>query len=201
MAEESKRRSGLKPVDRRTFLRYGLIGATTAGLGGFGLSALGFMWPRLGDGFFGETAVGDAAELAETIQNERAPQRMEGGLSVIVWDPSMSGADLVYGEHHQAVLSDDVGLMAINTGSCPHLGCGVPWCQTSQWFECPCHGSRYNRLGEWTDGPAPRGLDRWPSFIDDDGQLVVDFGEDLTGPARTANILEQNPEGPACVDA
>lgn len=201
MAEESKRRSGLEPVDRRTFLRYGLIGATTAGLGGFGISALGFMWPRLGDGFFGETAVGDAAELAEIIQDERAPQRLEGGLSVIVWDPSMSGAELAYGEQHQAVLADDVGLMALNTGSCPHLGCGVPWCQTSQWFECPCHGSRYNRLGEWTGGPAPRGLDRWPSFVDDSGQLVVDFGNLLTGPARTANILEQNPEGPNCVDA
>lgn len=200
MAEASKRRSGLKPVDRRTFLRYGLIGATTAGLGGFGVSALGFMWPRLGEGFFGETAVGDAQELATLIQNERAPQRLEGGLSVIVWDPSLPGADAAYGEHHQAILSDDLGLMAVNTGSCPHLGCGVPWCQTSQWFECPCHGSRYNRLGEWTGGPAPRGLDRWPSFIED-GQLIVDFGEQLTGPARTANILEQNAEGPNCVDA
>jgi len=201
MADESKRRSGLKPVDRRTFLRYGLIGATSAGLGGFALSAFGFMWPRLGEGFFGETAVGNAEELARTIQDERAPQRMEGGLSVIVWDPSMSGAEQAYGEHHRAILSDDVGLMAVNSGSCPHLGCGVPWCQSSQWFECPCHGSRYNRLGEWQFGPAPRGLDRWPSFIDDEGQLVVDFGEELTGPARTANILDQNPEGPHCVDA
>lgn len=201
MAEESTRRSGLKPVDRRTFLRYGLIGATSAGLGGFAVASLGFLWPRLGDGFFGETAVGDAEELAATIQNERAPQRMEGGLSVIVWDPSISGADRVYGEHHQAILSDEVGLMALNSGSCPHLGCGVPWCQSSQWFECPCHGSRYNRLGEWQFGPAPRGLDRWPSFIDDEGQLVVDFGDLQTGPARTANILEQNPEGPNCVDA
>ena len=31
---------------------------------------------------------------------------------------------------------------------CVHLGCRVPWCQTSQWFECPCHGSKYNRVGE-----------------------------------------------------
>jgi cytochrome b6-f complex iron-sulfur subunit len=200
MAEESTRRSGLKPVDRRTFLRYGLIGATSAGLGGFAVSALGFMWPRLGDGLFGEVAMGDAAELAATIQNERAPQRMEGGVSIIVWDPSLSGAMNAYGDEHQAILDDNLGLMAVNTGSCPHLGCGVPWCQTSQWFECPCHGSRYNRLGEWTFGPAPRGLDRWASFIED-GQLVVDFGQELTGPARTANVLEQNPEGPSCVDA
>ncbi len=201
MAEESTRRPGLKPVDRRTFLRYGLIGATSAGLGGFAVSALGFMWPRLGDGLFGEVAVGDAAELAATIQSERAPQRLEGGVAIITWDPSMSGAMDAYGEEHQAILDDDLGLMAVNAGSCPHLGCGVPWCQSSQWFECPCHGSRYNRLGEWQFGPAPRGLDRWASFIDDDGQLVVDFGQELTGPARTANVLEQSPEGPHCVDA
>ena len=39
---------------------------------------------------------------------------------------------------------------------CPHLGCRVPWCQTSQWFECPCHGSKYNRVGEKRGGPHPR---------------------------------------------
>ena len=44
---------------------------------------------------------------------------------------------------------------------CVHLGCRVPWCQTSQWFECPCHGSKYNRVGEKKAGPAPRGLDRF----------------------------------------
>ena len=44
---------------------------------------------------------------------------------------------------------------------CPHLGCRVPWCQTSQWFECPCHGSKYNRVGEKRGGPAPRGMDRF----------------------------------------
>ena len=44
---------------------------------------------------------------------------------------------------------------------CPHLGCRVPWCKTSQWFECPCHGSQYNRVGEKKGGPAPRGMDRF----------------------------------------
>jgi hypothetical protein len=29
----------------------------------------------------------------------------------------------------------------------------------------------------------------------------VDFGNLLTGPARTANALEQSREGPPCVDA
>jgi cytochrome b6-f complex iron-sulfur subunit len=201
MADESRSRFTLEPVERRTFLRYSLIGSVAAGLGGFGLSVLGFLWPRPGDGLFGEVALGNAAELAEEIRAERAPVRVpEGGISIITWDPSDSAAEGFYGEEH-AILDGSTGLMALNTRSCPHLGCGVPWCQSSQWFECPCHGSRYNRYGEWTGGPAPRGLDRYPSFVDEDGQFVVDVGNLLTGPARTANVLEQSPEGPSCVEA
>src|SRR5204862_492933 len=54
---------------------------------------------------------------------------------------------------------------------CVHLGCRVPNCPTSQWFECPCHGSQYNRVGEKKGGPAPRGLDRFtPEFS---GEVVT----------------------------
>jgi cytochrome b6-f complex iron-sulfur subunit len=201
MADETKGRFELKPVERRTFLRYSLIGSVSAGLGAFALGTLGFLWPRLGDGLFGEVPLGSARDFADQITSERTPVRIpEGGISILVWDPSESAAMRNYGEDH-AILDDTTGLMAVNSQSCPHLGCGVPWCQSSQWFECPCHGSRYNRYGEWTGGPAPRGLDRYPSFVDEDGQFVVDFGNLLTGPARTANALEQSPEGPACVEA
>ena len=56
---------------------------------------------------------------------------------------------------------------------CVHLGCRVPNCVTSQWFECPCHGSQYNRVGEKKGGPAPRGLDRFtPTFTGD--SVIVD---------------------------
>ena len=30
---------------------------------------------------------------------------------------------------------------------CPHLGCKPNFCPRNYWFECPCHGSRYDRLG------------------------------------------------------
>ncbi len=54
----------------------------------------------------------------------------------------------------------ELGIVALYQ-RCVHLGCRVPFCQTSQWFECPCHGSKYNRVGEKKAGPAPRGLDRF----------------------------------------
>ena len=56
---------------------------------------------------------------------------------------------------------------------CVHLGCRVPWCQTSQWFECPCHGSKYNRVGEKRGGPAPRGLDHWVVTVSGD-KITID---------------------------
>src|SRR5207244_8556666 len=65
--------------------------------------------------------------------------------------------------------------------SCVHLGCRVPFCETSQWFECPCHGSKYNRVGEKRGGPAPRGLDRFPLTISG-GQMTVDTGTIVQGP-------------------
>ena len=36
-----------------------------------------------------------------------------------------------------------------------------PGATTSQGFECPCHGSKYNYAGEYEAGPAPRNLDRF----------------------------------------
>ena len=51
---------------------------------------------------------------------------------------------------------------------CPHLGCKPNFCTTNFWFECPCHGSRYDRLGTKVEqaraGAArPRPLRRTPS--------------------------------------
>ena len=50
---------------------------------------------------------------------------------------------------------------------CPHLGCKPNFCTINYWFECPCHGSRYDRLGTKVQelGPAPRSLDRFASKV------------------------------------
>ena len=34
---------------------------------------------------------------------------------------------------------------------CPHLGCKPNPCLRNFWLECPCHGSRYDRLGVKAD--------------------------------------------------
>ena len=71
---------------------------------------------------------------------------------------------------------------------CPHLGCRVPECLTSQWFECPCHGSVFTREGFYVAGPAPRGMDRYPVEVVD-GIVEIDTGELILGPAPGETAL------------
>ena len=91
----------------------------------------------------------------------------------------------------------EAGLIAIFQ-KCVHLGCRVPWCQTSQWFECPCHGSKYNRVGEKKGGPAPRGLDQFPIEVSGD-TVTIDTGTVVQGLAIGVETTGQEAEGPSCV--
>ena len=80
---------------------------------------------------------------------------------------------------------------------CGHLA-EVAGCDTSQWFECPCHGSKYNRVGEKRGGPAPRGLDRFPLEVSG-GSITVDTGTIVQGPAIGTDTTGQAAEGAPCV--
>ena len=90
------------------------------------------------------------------------------------------------------------GVMALYQ-RCVHLGCRVPFCLTSKWFECPCHGSKYNEAGEYQLGPAPTGMDRFPILVDGGGNVVVDTSERLPGPPRGTDTINEPPQGPYCV--
>ncbi|HEX5095947.1 MAG TPA: Rieske 2Fe-2S domain-containing protein, partial [Acidimicrobiia bacterium] len=82
---------------------------------------------------------------------------------------------------------------------CVHLGCRVPFCESSQWFECPCHGSKYNRVGEKTAGPAPRGLDHWPALIEGETVTIDTGGVPIPGVPIGTDTTGQTAEGPLCV--
>lgn len=71
-----------------------------------------------------------------------------------------------------AVYRDEQGVYAISR-VCTHLGCIVK--PTAEGFECPCHGSRYDRDGVVTKGPAPRPLE-WLAVKEQGGALYVDEG-------------------------
>jgi cytochrome b6-f complex iron-sulfur subunit len=81
---------------------------------------------------------------------------------------------------------------------CPHLGCRVPFCDSSGRFECNCHGSVFNAAGEWIQGPAPRGMDRHPLAIDDLDNVTVDTSKTITGPDHGSALYPTTAKGPAC---
>ena len=73
---------------------------------------------------------------------------------------------------------------------CPHLGCRPNPCLEDFWFHCPCHQSRYDRLGIKAAGeafgPAPRGMDRYATTVDRDGVLTIDTARLTLGPLPVA---------------
>ena len=81
---------------------------------------------------------------------------------------------------------------------CTDLGCRVPWCTSSEWYECPCHDAKFDQVGEGRHGPVPRGMDIMQSSIED-GHLVIDTGKLLRGVPIGANIAHLEPAGPFCV--
>jgi cytochrome b6-f complex iron-sulfur subunit len=81
---------------------------------------------------------------------------------------------------------------------CPHLGCRVPFCESSGRFECPCHGSVYNLIGEYVAGPAPRGMDRFQISISPEGHVLVDTSSVIEGPPHGVLTGPSTANGPSC---
>ena len=53
-----------------------------------------------------------------------------------------------------AVYRDETGSCTAHSAVCPHLGCVVHWNPTEKTWDCPCHGSRFDPLGQVINGPA-----------------------------------------------
>jgi cytochrome b6-f complex iron-sulfur subunit len=185
-------------VSRRQFLNRGIVTMMSVSLGGFGLSLLAFIWPSLSGGFGSKIRAGKLDDILSQIADKKEPFYVAEGRFYInpypKEDVPKAKAVAAYGaviEGYQA------GVVALYQ-KCVHLGCRVPWCKTSQWFECPCHGSQYNRVGEKKGGPAPRGLDRFVVSVDN-GFVTVDTKQVIIGPPIGTNTTGQEAEGPHCI--
>ena len=184
---------------RRQFLNRSITGFFVIGLSGFGAACIAFLWPKLGGGFGSAINVGNIGELKSEIQENNGFLYKPEGRMWLTEFPSgaLEKARQVYSEPELAGMEE--GVVALYQ-KCPHLGCRVPECVTSQWFECPCHGSQYNQVGEKKGGPAPRGLDRFAMSVSG-GSLTVDTGTIIQGPPIGTNTTGQEAEGPNCIGA
>jgi cytochrome b6-f complex iron-sulfur subunit len=190
-ALKSVRHEQVKGVSRRELLR----GSLAAGLGIWLLEitagTIGFLWPNLEGKFGGDVVIGTLDDVKAFVPSlpvdEGFPAYYQSAKAfVILIDPA-----------HQAFIPGDdptgdgtsVNVRALYQ-RCPHLGCKPNPCEKNFWLECPCHGSRYDRLGVKAAGnqygPAPRGMDRFAVKVDSAGSLTINTGKITLGPLPVA---------------
>ena len=190
-ALKSLRRAPVQGLSRRQLLRNSLGAGFAVWLLELTAGTIGFAWPNLTGGFGGTVRIGTLEDLklanASLPIGEGFPAYVSNARAFIVLvDPARQ--QFVPGE-------DPIGDgAALNVRGlyqrCPHLGCKPNPCLRNFWLECPCHGSRYDRLGIKVAGvaygPAPRGMDRFAASVDAEGVLTLDTGKINLGPLPVA---------------
>jgi cytochrome b6-f complex iron-sulfur subunit len=184
-----------RDLTRRRFLEQGALAVFAAALVGLVTSAVDYVvtsTARTGRIY----RLGSAEALRSHLRSSSEPYYDPVGGFYLVAYPAgdLPEAERVY---RGAELSGmQAGFVALDQ-ACTHDGCRVPFCRSSQWFECPCDGSRYNAVGELRAGPAPRGLDRYEVRVED-AAVVVDTARKILGPPPGTDTTAQRPAGPHC---
>jgi cytochrome b6-f complex iron-sulfur subunit len=150
---------------------------------GFLWSAVGLTAPKVAVGTFEDLV---AANPGFPIRDGFPAYVAAAKAFVVIVDPSRGG---------WATGTDATGDgLTLNVRAlsqrCPHLGCRPNPCVEDFWFRCPCHQSRYDRLGTKAGGerfgPAPHGMDRYAIEVDTAGVLIVDTARVTLGPLPVA---------------
>ena len=189
-----------RDISRRSFMRR-VLGA---GVGLLSLEFLGgtlaFLWPNITEGLGATFRVGSVDDILRAEPRFAAgyPYTYAPARSFLVNVPAaraLAGGETVDVRSPRA--SDLLALWR----TCPHLGCMVPeLCESVKRFECRCHGSTYNILGEKLEkGPAERGMDRFAVLIEEDGTVVIDTREVISGPpVGTLTFTDPHPPDAGC---
>ncbi len=156
------------PVNRREFLFYAWAASIALALGGTTGVVVWFAYPIPRKGEFGGTFDIPIAKIPST---DAAPEAHDDGRFWLV--------------------NTDKGVLALYK-VCVHLGCLYKWVPSNNRFECPCHGSKYQRNGTYIEGPAPRSLDRFQVDAVDANGKVLGSTTNKNGDAN-ANAADGSP--------
>ena len=139
-----------RPMNRREFLFY-IWGASIAlSLAGSAGAVLWYAFPRFREGEFGGLFTVSAGAIPPV---GAAPQENAQGRFWLV--------------------NTNQGVLALYK-VCTHLGCLYKWTPSTNRFECPYHGSKFTREGQYIEGPAPRNLDRFVvQAVDANGDVLA----------------------------
>jgi cytochrome b6-f complex iron-sulfur subunit len=183
----AQRNAQVQGISRRRLLRTSLGAAVGVWLLEIGAGSLGFLWPNVTGGFGGRVRVGTLTEVEAANPGlpigEGFPAYVAAARAfVVLIDPARGG--FAAGED-PAGDGSELNVRALYQ-RCPHLGCRPNPCLRNFALECPCHQSRYDRLGiKWAGsqwGPAPRSMDRFAISVDRDGALTIDTSRITLGP-------------------
>lgn len=137
-----------KGVSRRKIIGYGWIAATAVVVGELIGGTFAFLWPK--------------------VKGKRFEKILIAGKI----DDFHVGKIVHFRKERVFVNRMDKGFLALSA-VCTHLRCVVRWTGPKNMFECPCHGGKFNAVGEVLAGPPPRPLDIYPIKIAED-KIVVD---------------------------
>ena len=183
-------------ITRKQFLGKALGGTFGAFMGIQALAWLGFLWPKVSGGFGSKVDAGKIEDLKNQIiqaDGSVIPAFIPEARAYVLPFSDSTAGDSQFTDG--STIAD--GLVAVYQ-RCVHLGCRVPWCNSSQGFECPCHGSKYNMVGEYYAGPAPRNLDRFVVNVSSSGKLIIDTGTIIESP-RAPGLSVKYPQGLSCI--
>jgi cytochrome b6-f complex iron-sulfur subunit len=190
-AVKALRHEQVQGLSRRQILRGSIAGVVLLWVTEVTAGSIGFIWPNLRSGFGASIKIGTFDDVKALNSNlpiaEGFPAYYPDARSfVALIDPAVQ--QFLAGED---ATGDGVALnVRAMYQRCPHLGCKPNPCQRNFWLECPCHGSRYDRLGIKADGaqygPAPRGMDRFAISVDGAGALTIDTAKITLGPLPIA---------------
>ena len=190
-ALKALRHEQVQGLSRRQLLRTSIGAAFGLWLLEITAGTISFIWPNLTGGFGGKVEIGTLEDVK--AQNTTLP--IADGFPAYV--PNARAFIVLFDPARQGFLpgTDTSGDgQALNVRAlyqrCPHLGCKPNPCLRNFWLECPCHGSRYDRLGIKAAGtqygPAPRSMDRFSATVDGSGVLTLDTGKITLGPLPIA---------------